>query len=128
MKLHFFHALLIALLVACLAGCENDSDHSSSEPISGTWKGTVDSTLTAPVPTTLQLTQDGNNVSGTWDGYNCSGTFDGTTLTLHADIAGLQVQASGRYDGVDIVDFEGTAQYGGSTIRLWATGPLSRSG
>ncbi len=72
----------IAITALFMAGCEGDGDDDDSSSISGTWRGTIKSTI-GTFSTVLVLDQDGNDVSGTWDGsYPVSGTLNGVSLAL----------------------------------------------
>jgi hypothetical protein len=82
--------LLVALVLVMAMGMGCSSGGSSSGGggidstvnVSGTWKGTGNAPQTGTQPTTLILTQSGNNVSGTWDGLAVTGAVSGNQLAL----------------------------------------------
>jgi hypothetical protein len=74
--------ILATFLLGCGGGGSSSGGGSTAIDVSGTWRGTGYAPQTGSAPTTLILSQSGNNVSGTWDGYAVTGTVSGNQLTL----------------------------------------------
>jgi hypothetical protein len=89
-EMHSKTYLLVALVLVMAMGMGCSSGGSSSGGggtdntvnVSGTWKGTGNSSQTGTLPTTLILGQSGNNVAGTWDGLAVTGAVSGNQLAL----------------------------------------------
>lgn len=86
-KTYLLLALVLVLVLAMGMGCSSGSSSGgggtdNTANFSGTWKGTGNAPQTGSAPTTLILTQSGNNVSGTWDGLAVTGVVSGNQLAL----------------------------------------------
>jgi hypothetical protein len=108
MRLKTYLLVALVLVMAMGMGCSSGSSSGGSSSgggvtdntanVAGTWKGTGNSPLTGSAPTTLILSQSGNNVSGTWDGLAVTGTVSGNQLNLTftpLTLNGVNVTGSG---------------------------------
>jgi hypothetical protein len=104
--------MFVAMALA-ITGCGGgDDDSGGNGPLSGTWTGTGTSRMIGTAPTTLVLSQDGNQLSGTWDGYSTSGTVDGQKVTLsigpvEEDGVTMTISVTGTVNG-DKMNLAGT--------------------
>jgi hypothetical protein len=100
--------LVLALALPLLCGCEGGGgDSAPTVDVTGTWRGT--STFAGDTGSgTLQLAQNGENVTGTDDdGMNYSGTVSGNKLTLTASVSNgpdtISLNVSGNVEGNSMV-------------------------
>jgi len=79
---------LVGMFAISIIGCSGGGSSSGGGGtdnmvnVSGTWKGTGNTSQTGTAPTTLILGQSGNSVSGTWDGIAVTGAVSGNQLAL----------------------------------------------
>jgi hypothetical protein len=130
---------MVLIFAIFILGCGGGGSSSggggtdSTANVSGTWKGTGNSKETGTAPTTLILSQSGNNVSGTWDGYAVTGTVSGNQLNLTFTPftqSGVSFTGSGNatVTGNSMSGtFALTGKLGGNSVTINATFDATRS-
>ena len=106
---------LVAISCSGGGGGGSSDDSNGTSNISGTWEGTY---LTSLVPTTgitLNLSQDGNEFSGTYSGADFSGSLTGT---ITGNIITFDLDPSADCPG----DFDGSGAISGSSLTLTFSG------
>jgi hypothetical protein len=72
--------LIVGLTGAWLVGCDSSSDDDPPTGLSGDWKITQTSSTGATDTVNVNITQDGNNISGSSWGGMLGGSISGTIL------------------------------------------------
>jgi hypothetical protein len=144
MRLKTYLFLVLVLVLAMGMGCSSGGSSNGSSSggggvtdntanVSGTWKGTGNSKETGTLPTTLILSQSGNNVSGTWDTLAVTGTVSGNQLNLTFTpytLNGVNITGSGNatVTGNSMSGtFAMTGKSGGNSQTINATFTATRS-
>ena len=90
-------------IVLVSAGAQDTAQNTSATGVSGNWQMSWTDKNGDPKQGTLQLTQDGSSLSGTFQGPRASapltGSIQGNQISLTAKAHGREVSFTGTVDG-----------------------------